>query len=143
MIWAGVDWTQRFEGLAWFHRLLVIPLLLAQFGRSDHGERVIFGFLLSSAIVLVVSYMLIIVPGLTPQGKVVGVAVHDDIFQGSIFIICGFGALGYAAIEGFKRHVLAAFASVAIGGFFLANFLFVPVFSRIVLAIVPVLAGSC
>jgi O-antigen ligase len=141
MIWAGVDWTQRFEGLAAFHRLLVIPLLLAQFRRSDHGERVICGFLLSSAIVLVVSYVLIIVPGLTPQGKVVGVAVHDDIFQGSIFIICGFGALGYAAIEAFKRHMLAALASVVIAGLFLANFLFVPVFSRIVLAIVPVLAG--
>ena len=141
MMWAGVDWTERFDGLAGFHRLLVIPLLLAQFRRSDHGNRVICGFLISSAIVLVVSYILIIAPGLTPRGKVVGIAVHDDIFQGSIFIICGFGALGYAAIKGFKRHMLAAFASIAIAALFLANFLFVPVFSRIVLAVTPVLAG--
>ena len=141
MMWADVDWTQRYEALAGFHRLLVIPLLLAQFRRSDHGNRVICGFLISSAIVLVVSYILIIAPGLTPRGKVVGIAVHDDIFQGSIFIICGFGALGYAAIEGFKRHMLAAFVSIAIAALFLANFLFVPVFSRIVLAVAPVLAG--
>jgi O-antigen ligase len=141
MMWAGVDWTQRFHAVASFHRLLVIPLLLAQFRRSDHGDRVIWGFLFSSAIVLVASYVLIMAPGLTPRGKVVGIAVHDDIFQSSVFVICGFGALGYAAIEGFKRHALAAFASVAIAGLFLANFLFVPVFSRIVLAVAPVLAG--
>ena len=141
MIWAGVDWTQRFEGLAGFHRLLVIPLLLAQFRRSDHGERVICGFLLSSAIVLVVSYILIIVPGLSPRDKVVGIPMHDDIFQGSIFIICGFGALGYAATEGIKRQLLVAFAFVVIAALFLANFLFVPIFSRIVLAVAPVLAG--
>ena len=140
-MWAGVDWTQRFEALAGFHRLLVIPLLLAQFRRSHHGNRVICGFLISSAIVLVVSYILIIAPGLTPHGKVVGIAVHDDIFQGSIFIICGVGALGYAAIEGIKRHMLTAFAFVVIAALFLANFLFVPVFSRIVLAVAPVLAG--
>jgi O-antigen ligase len=141
MIWAGVDWTQRFEGLAGFHRLLVIPLLLAQFRRSDHGDRVICGFLISSAIVLVVSYILIIVPGLSPRDKVVGIPVHDDIFQGSIFIICGFGALGYAATEGIKRQLLVAFAFVVIAALFLANFLFVPIFSRIVLAVAPVLAG--
>ena len=141
MLWAGVDWTERFQALAGFHRLLIIPLLLVQFRHSDHGNRVIFGFLISSAIVLVVSYILIMAPGLTPRGKVVGIAVHDDIFQGSIFIICGFGALGYAATEGFKRHMLAAFVSIAIAALFLANFLFVPVFSRIVLAVAPVLAG--
>jgi O-antigen ligase len=140
-LWAGVDWTQRFEGLAGFHRLLVIPLLLAQFRRSDHGERVICGFLLSSAIVLVVSYILIIVPGLSPRDKVVGIPVHDDIFQGSIFIICGFGVLGYAATEGIKRQLLVAFAFVVIAALFLANFLFVPIFSRIILAVAPVLAG--
>ena len=141
MLWAGVDWTERFQALAGFHRLLIIPLLLVQFRHSDHGNRVIFGFLISSAIVLVVSYILIMAPGLTPRGKVVGIAVHDDIFQGSIFIICGFGALGYAATEGFKRHMLPAFVSIAIAALFLANFLFVPVFSRIVLAVAPVLAG--
>jgi O-antigen ligase len=141
MLWAGVDWTERFQALAGFHRLLIIPLLLVQFRHSDHGNRVIFGFLISSAIVLVVSYILIISPGLTPRGKVVGVAVHDDIFQSSIFMICGFGALGYAAIEGIKRHGRAAFVFVAIATLFLANFLFVPVFSRIVLAVAPVLAG--
>ena len=141
MLWAGVSWTERFQGLGSFHRLLVIPLLLAQFRRSGRGGWVIYGFLISAAIVLIVSYVLILIPGLTPRGKVVGIALHDDIFQSSIFIICGFGALGYAAIEGVRRHGLAVFASIAIAAFFLANFLFVPIFARIVFAVAPVLAG--
>src|SRR5215469_11960550 len=37
MVWADVDWIARFRGLDGFIRLLVIPLLLAQFRRSDNG----------------------------------------------------------------------------------------------------------
>jgi hypothetical protein len=31
MLWAAVSWGERFEGLGSFHRLLAVPLLLAQF----------------------------------------------------------------------------------------------------------------
>src|ERR1700736_843877 len=33
MLWADVSWHDRFAGLDSFHRLLAIPLLLAQFQR--------------------------------------------------------------------------------------------------------------
>jgi len=141
MLWADVSWTERFQGLGSFHRLLIIPLLLAQFRRSERGSQVIYGFMISSVIVLIISYVLILDPGLTPRGKEVGIPLHDDIFQGSVFVICGFGALGYAAIGGVRRHWLTAFASVAITAVFLANFLFVPVFSRIVPVVASVLTG--
>jgi O-antigen ligase len=141
MLWADVSWTERFQGLGSFHRLLIIPLLLTQFRRSEHGSRVIYGFLISSTIVLIVSYVLILNPALTPRGKEVGIPLHDDIFQGSVFVICGLGALGYAAIEGVRRCWPAVFSSIAITVFFLANFLFVPVFSRIVPVVASVLAG--
>ena len=36
MSWADVSWADRISGLSGFHRLLVIPLLLAQFQRSEH-----------------------------------------------------------------------------------------------------------
>jgi hypothetical protein len=140
-LWGGVSWTERFHGLHSFHRLLIIPLLLAQFRRSEHGRRVIYGFLISSGIVLVASYVLILNPGLTPRGKAIGVPLHDDIFQGSVFLICGFCALGNAVIGGVKRHRLAVFSSIAIAAFFLGNFLFVPVFSRIVPMVALALAG--
>src|SRR5262249_53330747 len=141
MLWADVSWTERFQGLGSFHRLLIIPLLLAQFRRSERGSQVIYGFMISSVIVLIISYVLILDPGLTPRGKEVGIPLHDDIFQGSVFVICGFGALGYAAIGGVRRHWLTTLASVAITAVFLVNFLFVPVFSRIVPVVASVLTG--
>jgi hypothetical protein len=141
MLWADVSWTERLQGLGSFHRLLVIPLLFAQFRESKYGIRVIYGFLISSSIVLIASYILVLNPGLTPPGKSVGVLVHDDIFQGSLCVICGFGALGYAISEALKRHLPIAFAFGAIAALFFANFLFVLVFSRIVLVVAPLLAG--
>jgi hypothetical protein len=100
ILWANVSWSERFQGLDSFHRLLVIPVLLAQFRRSDHGARVIYGFLISSATALIATYVLTLTPGLTWRGpKGDGFAAHDDIFQSSVVVICGLGALGYAAIE--------------------------------------------
>ena len=34
MLWADVSWSTRIDGLGGYHRLLVVPLLLAQFRRS-------------------------------------------------------------------------------------------------------------
>ncbi len=52
MLWADVGWGERLAGLGGFNRLLLVPLLLAHFRRSEHGDRVIYGFLASSAAVL-------------------------------------------------------------------------------------------
>ena len=41
MLWADVSWHDRFAGLDSFHRLLAIPLLLAQFRRSGNGISVV------------------------------------------------------------------------------------------------------
>ena len=141
MLWADVSWGERFQGLGSFHRLLVIPLLMAQFRRSKHGRWVIYGFLFSSVTVLIASYGLILNPGLTPNGKPVGVAAHDDIFQGSLCVICGFGALGYAAMQAVRQRWLVMSGFIAIAVLFFANFLVVLTFSRIVLGVAPVLTG--
>src|SRR5215472_4421277 len=57
-LWADVSWHDRFAGLDSFHRLLAIPLLLAQFRHSENGIWVILGFFTSSITVLLASYML-------------------------------------------------------------------------------------
>ncbi len=141
MLWADVSWTERFQGLGSFHRLLVIPLLLAQFRRSDHGMPVIYGFLVSSALALIATYVLTLTPGLTwrgPNGD--GFLAHDDIFQSSIAVICGFGVLGYAAINGLRWHWQSVVMFAAAIAVFLGYFLFILLFSRIVLGVAPVLA---
>ncbi len=137
MLWADVDWIARYRGLDGFNRLLVIPLLLAQFRRSDNGIWVACGFLVSETAVLLLSYILILTPGLAWRGHVPGVPVHDDIYQGSAFLVCAFGALGYAAYRARKRPA-AAVGFAALAALFIINFAFVTV-SRIALVAAPVL----
>jgi O-antigen ligase len=137
MLWADVDWHQRLAGLNSFHRLLAIPLLLAQFRRSDNGIAVVCGFLISSITVLLASYTIIVVFG-DEWPRIYGVPVHDTIFQGSEFLICGFGAIGYAVLTWGRSGRRWSIALVAIGVLFLINFA-VATASRSALVIAPVL----
>jgi O-antigen ligase len=133
MLWADVSWHDRFAGLDSFHRLLAIPLLLAQFRHSESGIWVIRGFFISSITVLLASYGIIVV-----LGHGYGVPVHDTIFQGSLFLICGFGALGYAALAPGKQARHWPIAIFVTGALFLINFAFAFA-SRIALAVAPLL----
>jgi O-antigen ligase len=136
MFWADVSWQERLAGLGGFHRLLVIPLLLAQFRRSENGILVVCGFFGSSVVVLIASYVLALAASTWWKG-VNGVPAHDSIFQGSEFLICGFGALGYAALSngGNGRWRMPLFA---FGVLFIANFAFATT-SRSALVIAPLL----
>jgi hypothetical protein len=136
MLWADVGWHERLAGLGSFHRLLVVPLLLAQFRRSKNGICVAYGFFVSSVGVLIASYALVVAAPTWWKG-VNGVPAHDSIFQGSEFLICGFGALGYAALSagGNGRWRMPLFA---LGALFLANFAFATA-SRSALVIAPLL----
>jgi O-antigen ligase len=137
MLWADVSWHDRFAGLDSFHRLLAIPLLLAQFQRSGNGIWVVCGFFISSIALLIASYTIAFTFGSRWHG-VYGVPVHDTIFQGSVFLICGFGAIGYAALVREKQPERWVIALFVIGALFLINFGFVTT-SRIALVIAPLL----
>ena len=137
MLWTEVSWHDRFAGLDSFHRLLAIPLLLAQFRRSERGIWVVRGFFISSTAVLIASYAIVLVLGHSWH-RAYGVPVHDTIFQGTEFLICGFGALGYAALARRKGGGHWPNAIFAIGALFLINFA-VATASRIALAIAPLL----
>lgn len=141
MLWAHVSWAERFAGLNSFNRLLIIPLLLAQFRRSDHGRWAVWGFLVSSIVALVASFILILFHSAGWRGNGVGVAAHDDVFQSSLFLICAFALLGAAWSAGCKRHWTGMLLFAVAAALFLANFAFVELFSRITLAVAPVLAG--
>jgi O-antigen ligase len=137
MLWADVSWHDRFAGLDSFHRLLAVPLLLAQFRRSANGFWVARSFFISSITVLIASYAIVIVHD-HHWGRAYGVPVHDTIFQGTEFLVCGFGALGYAALARQKASEHWQNAIFAIGALFLINFAFATA-SRIALAIAPLL----
>lgn len=135
MLWADVNWHDRFAGLSSFHRLLAIPLLLAQFRRSANGIWVVCAFFISSLGLLLASYFIAFALGDRWRG-VGGVPVHDAIYQGSIFLICSFGAFGYVVLARGKWG--RSIALSVIGIFFLINFA-VATASRAALVIAPLL----
>ena len=94
MFWADVSWSERFGGLDGYDRLLVIPVLLAQFRRSSNGPYVLYGYLVSATCLLLTSWAFAIIPALWSYGKFYGVPVKDYILQSDEFLVCGFALLG-------------------------------------------------
>jgi hypothetical protein len=139
MLWADVPLTERLAGLSSFHKLLVIPLLMAQFRRSDRGAWVLGGLLVSCTVLLVVSFALVLLPGLSWRGKwAVGIPVKDYISQGVLFAIC-FILLVDVAFDrwrcGDRRMSLGA---TVLGLGFLTNVVYV-LPGRTPLVVIPVL----
>jgi hypothetical protein len=139
MLWADVTWAERIGGLGKFHRLLVIPLLLVQFRRSEHGIWVIYGFFASMLGLLLMSWVAVAFPGLPWPGKEFGVPVKDYILQGETFLICAFALLGYAFDERGAKKPLFILGLVGLAGLFLIDIAFVAT-GRTVLLVAPVLA---
>jgi O-antigen ligase len=139
MLWADVSWAERLGGLGKFHRLLLIPLLLAHFRQSERGIYVVYGFFASVLLLLLVSWGLALIPGLPWRGMhQPGVPAKDYIFQSTNLLICAFALLGYARAEGHQRNWRFALALVALACLFLANIFFV-ISSRTSFVVAPVL----
>jgi O-antigen ligase len=64
-LWADVTWLERWKGLDSFCKLLVIPLLLVHFRRSDRATCVFGAYLASCALVLLLSWTFFFWPGTT------------------------------------------------------------------------------
>jgi len=124
MLWADVSWSERVAGLSGFHKLLCIPLLLAQFRRSPQARWAIIGFLASSIALLVLSWTLVLTPGLTWRGKELGVPVKNYIMQSAEFAICAFGLIGKAAARWRARTWLVP-VLLLVAAAFLANIVYV------------------
>jgi O-antigen ligase len=137
MLWADVGWGERVAGLSGFHKLLVIPLLLAQFRRSENAIWVILGLLASAVVLLLVSWAMVLFPDLLPGKVTPGVPVKDYLFQSSLFAICALGLIGWSAELGRDRaHVAVLLVLVAM--LFFANIIYVAA-SRTTLVVLPIL----
>jgi len=138
MLWADVPWSERYAGLSGFNRLLTIPLLLMQFRRSEHGMWVFAGFLFSATIVLLVSWMLVLFPGVLWHPRLAGVPVKDYIIQSEEFLICAFALFGIALAEYRSAPWRSTAWMVALALLFLADIFFVTT-GRTSLLVGPVL----
>jgi O-antigen ligase len=143
MLWADVSWSERIAGLSGFHKLLFIPLLLAQFRRSSQARWAIVGFLASCGVLLVVSWVLVLTPGLTWRGRSsIGVPVKNYIMQSAIFAICAFGLIGQAA-ELWRTRTQLSLVLLLLAAAFIANIVYVSTArtTLIVLGVMLVLFG--
>ena len=138
--WSDVGWSERFAGLGGYHKLLMIPLLLAQFRRSQHSHWVFGGFFVGAALVLGVSWVLTIFPELawkTLSNQ--GVPVKDYLTQSGIFQLSVF-ALAYFAFDAWRQNKRAqALVSVVLALLFLANIVYVAS-GRTALVLLPIFA---
>jgi O-antigen ligase len=138
--WADASWAERAEGLGGYLKLLAIPLLFAQFRRSDRGWDVLAGYLVSLLVLLALSYTLTIWPQLVWRASypVPGVPVKDYIAQSGEFVIAAFGLLLLTLDLAKAGRRMPAALSAALALALLANVAFVAP-SRTVVVVVPVL----
>jgi O-antigen ligase len=125
-LWADVTWLERWKGLDSFFKLLIIPLLLVQFQRSDRAMCVFGAYLVSCALVLLVSSVFYFWPGTAFLfTHDVAVPVKNAATQSGEFVTCIFGLL-YLAIEAFERRRwvwMGGLLALALG--FLGNIFYV------------------
>jgi O-antigen ligase len=136
MAWAEVSLVERWKGLDGFIKILVIPLLIAQFRRSDRGDRVFIGFLIACVALLIASWVVTIWPDLPRGSGDNGVAVKSYIVQSIEFTICA-AVLLHVAVDSARagrRGRAAALAALSVA--FLSDIFFIAT-SRTALVIMP------
>lgn len=139
MLWTDVPWATALRGFAPFSKLLIIPLLMIEFRRSDRGLWVLAGFLISCTALLTVSVTIAVWPGFAWRGvKDYGVPVKDYIAQAGEFVICAV-ATAYAALNLHRAgRRFVAIALSLLSAAFLLNIFFLAT-SRTALVTIPVL----
>jgi O-antigen ligase len=138
LLWADAPWHERLGGYTPFLRLLLIPVLLAQFRRSEHGMRVIIGLFASVTAVLLMSWLLVAFPGLPWRTVDFGVPAKDYILQSDEFLMCAMVLFAITFDQGRGSRWRSAAGLVALGMLFIANIVFVAT-ARTTLLVAPVL----
>lgn len=125
MFWSHNAWSEKLEGLRSFHKLLVIPLLMIHFSRSENGPKVLSAFLVSSLILLIYSCASLVWPSLVLAGRAPGVPVKDYIFQSMFFVISAFALLHLALTFREERQSAYALVCATLAALLLANLAYV------------------
>ncbi len=139
VLWADVAWHARWGGLDGFAKLLVIPLLMAQFRRSDGGHRVFIGFLIACVALLIASWIVTIWPNIPKASRDNGALVKGYIVQSVEFTICAAVLLDVAVAKLRMREWTASVALAVLALAFLGDIFFITT-GRTALVIIAVLA---
>lgn len=139
MLWADVPMRERLAGAGPYVKLLVIPLLLWQFSQRDSGEKLLWAFLASSTLLLVLSWLFAAFPAINwrDPGWFYGIPVKDYISQSGVFTLCFF-ALAERALASWTESRNRALVLAVLACAFLANIIFIAS-SRTSLVVIVVL----
>lgn len=140
-LWSDAAWGARLYAVNPTAKLLVLPVLLYHFERSSRGYWVLVAFLVSCALLSVMSWLVVLDPGLSLKPKDFaerGIFVKNYIDQSQEFTLCAV-ALAYPIVVLLreKRLWLAALLSAVALSFFV-NMAFVVV-SRTAMVTVPIM----
>jgi O-antigen ligase len=139
MLWADGPWSTRLHDVNPVTKLLAIPFLLYHFERSRRGLWVFVAFLVSCALLMGLSWIVLFAPewkiAATEQA---GVPLKNYIDQSQEFALCVFAMAPLILTFWKQRRVaLAVVCAALIAGFF-ANMMFVAS-ARTALVYMPVL----
>ena len=138
MLWGDVSWAARAAGLRPFLKLLAIPLLFAQFRRSDRGSWIVYALIAGCVLLMLTSFTeMFLARGLIP-GKLPGIVVKDYISQSGFCVISIFLLLEYSERAFRAGRLRLAFVQVALIAAFLIDISYVAT-SRTTLLVIPVL----
>ncbi|MGV7214092.1 O-antigen ligase family protein [Bradyrhizobium sp. UFLA05-112] len=139
-LWSDAAWGARLYAVNPTVKLLVLPVLLYHFERSSRGRWVFVAFLVSCALLSVMSWLVAFNPALSikPGNVERGIFVKNYIDQSQEFTLCAV-ALAYPVVMLLreKRYGLAVLLTALALSFF-ANMAFVVV-SRTALVTVPIM----
>ena len=141
-LWSDASWSARLYAVGPTLKLLVLPGLFYHFERSSRGMWVFIAFLVSCALLMVMSWIVAYDPSLSlkapgePGGR--GIFVKNYIDQSQEFALCAV-ALAYPVIRLLQTNrVWQALVLVAISLGFIVNMAFVIV-SRTAMVTIPIM----
>ena len=140
-LWSDAAWDVRLHAIAPTLKLLVLPALFYHFQRSSRGMWVLVAFLVSCALLMLVSFVVAFEPSLSlkPNGDAGrGIFVKNYIDQSQEFALCAV-ALIYPVVALLRaKQMKQALGLAAISLGFIANMVFVIV-SRTAIVTMPVM----
>jgi O-antigen ligase len=143
MLWSPAPWGERLYAVGPTLKLLMLPLLFYHFERSKRGNWVFVAFLVSCALLSVMSWIVAFYPNLSlkpPAYAARGILVKDYIDQSQEFALCAV-ALAYPIITLLRaRRIGLAILLSVVAACFVANMAFVIV-SRTALVTMPIMAA--
>jgi O-antigen ligase len=141
LAWSELPWQERLRSLEPFLRLLMIPVLFAQFRRSAHAMWVGAAFLASGTVLLALAWAMFWMN--LDFGHGAGVPVKDYITQSGVFTLCAFALVHIAVDRWIEHRRLPAVIATVLSFWFIANIFYVST-SRttlvVMLALLPAFA---